>query len=166
MFRASALLLAAAVFAGGVAWAAGRLPVEGVAMHVDTNGAVNGYGSRVQAVALFVTVGAVLAGLGLASVTAVRWVPVRLVSMPRKEYWSEPTRLLLFRAMLVWDVAVLFSLPLLGLSYVPVEITLLTLDPAGHNQIWLPAVLGATMVGLFAYIAWMVIGRYRPGADG
>ena len=164
MIRALALLLVStAVFAAAVIWAAARLPLDGVAVHVDAHGAVNGHASRAQAVALFATIGALLAGLGLVTVAAVRWLPVRLVSVPHKDHWSVPERLPLFRRMMVWDVAVLFSLPLLGLSYLPVEVTLLTLDPAGHNQIWLPLVVGAMMVGLFAYIAWMVIGRYRPG---
>jgi hypothetical protein len=165
MIRALGLLLvSAAVFAATVIWAAARLPLDGVAVHVDAHGVVNGYESRAHAVVLFATIGAVLAGLGVVTVAAVRWLPVRLINVPHKDYWSEPQRLPSFRRMLVWDVAVLFSLPLLGLSYVPVEVTLLTLDPAGHNQIWLPVVVGVMMVGLFAYIAWMVIGRYRPGA--
>jgi hypothetical protein len=165
MIRALGLLLvSAAVFAATVIWAAARLPLHGVAVHVDAHGVVNGYESRAHVVVLFATIGVVLAGLGVVTVAAVRWLPVRLINVPHKDYWSEPQRLPLFRRMLVWDVAVLFSLPLLGLSYVPVEVTLLTLDPAGHNQIWLPVVVGVMMVGLFAYIAWMVIARYRPGA--
>jgi hypothetical protein len=170
MIRALALLLAgAAVFAAAVIWAATRLPIDGVAVHVDAHGVVNGYESRARAVVQFATVGAVLTGLGLVMVAAVRWLPVRwlpvrLINVPHKDHWSEPQRLPLFRRMLVWDMAVLFSLPLLGLSYLPGDVTLLTLDPAGHNQIWLPVIVGVMMVALFAYIAWMVIGRYRPGA--
>ena len=165
MIKAPALLLvSAAVFVAAVIWAAARLPLDGVAVHVDAHGVVNGYASRRQAIALFATIGAVLIGLGVVTVAAARWLPVRLISVPHKDHWSEPERLPTFRRMMVWDVAVLFSLPLLGLSYLPVEVTLLTHDPAGHNQIWLPIVVGAMMVGLFAYVAWMVIGRYRPGA--
>lgn len=166
MIRALALLLVGgAVFAAAVTWAAAHLPMDGVAVHVDTHGTVNGYATRPQVIALFVTIGAVLAGLGVVMVAAVRWLPARLVSVPHKDYWSEPRRVPLLRSMLVWDVAVLFSLALVGMSYLPVEVTLLTHDPAGHNQVWLPVVVGAMMLGLFAYIAWMVIGRYRPGAD-
>lgn len=166
MIRALALLLAGgAVFAAAVLWAASRLPIDGVAVHVDAHGAVNGYATRQQAIALFATIGVVLAGLAVVTVSAVRWLPVRLVNVPHKDYWSEPGRVPLLRSMLVWDVAVLFGLTLLGMSYLPVEVTLLTRDPAGHNQIWLPVVGGAMMLGLFAYIAWMVISRYRPESD-
>jgi hypothetical protein len=166
MIRAAAVLLvSAAVFAAAVLWAAARLPLEGVAVHVDAHGAVNGFTTRPQAVRYIVTLGSVLAGIAVVTLVAVRWLPVRLVNVPHKAYWREPRRVPLLRRMLVRDVAVVFSLPLLGLSCLPVEVTLLTLDPTGHNQVWLPVVGGVLMLALFAYIAWMIIARYRPGAD-
>ncbi|HEY9418030.1 MAG TPA: hypothetical protein VIQ30_24995 [Pseudonocardia sp.] len=159
------LLLSVAVFVAAALWSAARLPLEGVAVHVDSHGAVNGYASRAQVIALYVTLGGVVAGLAVAVLVAARWLPVRLMNVPHKDHWSQEQRLPLLRRMLVRDVAVLFGLALLGCSCLPVEITRLTLDPAGHNQVWLPLVGGALMLTLFAYIAWMVIARYRPGAD-
>jgi hypothetical protein len=70
--------------------------------------------------------------------------------------------------MLSWDLAVLFSMPLLAFSYLPVDITLTTLDPVGHEQLWFVAVIGVMVLGTLAYAAWMVVRHYRPeeGADG
>jgi len=166
MIRAVAfLLVSAAVFAFAVLWAAAHLPVDGVAVHVDVHGEVNRYASRAEALRWFTSIGVVLGGLAVTCLAAVRLLPVRLVNIPHKEYWIEPRRVPRLRSMLSWDIAVVFSLPLLGMSYLPVEVTLLTRDPAGHNQAWLPIVGGVTMLALFGHIAWMVVGRYRPGRD-
>jgi hypothetical protein len=64
--------------------------------------------------------------------------------------------------MLAWDIAVLFGLPLLALSVLPVDLTLTTLDPAGHGQAAFLVAIGALVVGIAGYTVWMATVRYRP----
>jgi len=64
--------------------------------------------------------------------------------------------------MRCWDLAVLFSLPLLVFSYLPVDITLTTLDPVGHGQFWFVLAIGLLVLGIAGYVGWMVLRRYRP----
>jgi hypothetical protein len=163
MGRALLLVLAsAAVYVSAVAWAASRLPEDGVALHVNTEGVVNAYGSRAVAMGLFVTVGSVLIVLAMVSVASARWLPPSLINVPHKEFWTQPSRLARFRRMLCWDLAVLFSLPLLVFSYLPVDITLTTSDPVGHRQFWFVLAIGLLLLGVAAYVGWMVLRRYRP----
>lgn len=104
MIRGLALLLVSgAVFAAAVMWAALRLPIEGVAVHVDSHGTVNGYATRAQTMTLFAAIGGWVGGLAVVTVAAVRWLPVRMVKVPRKDHWAEPARLPRLRRMMVWD---------------------------------------------------------------
>ena len=167
MLRALAMLaVSAAVYAAAMAWAAARLPEDGVALHVNTHGVVNSYGSRADALALFATLGLVLVGLAVVSIASVRWLPARMINVPNREYWADPSRLPGFRRMLSWDLAVLFSVPLLAFSYLPVDITLTTLDPVGHGQLWLLLAIGLMVLGMVSYVVWMVVRRDRPDDTG
>lgn len=161
-----AVAASAAIYAVAVLWAAAQLPETGVAMHVNARGVVNAEGSRTDAVTLFTVLGTFLLVLAVASIILVRRVPARLINVPYKAYWSEPSRLPRLRQMLAVDMAVIFSLPLLAFSYLPVDITLTTLDPVGHQQFWFAVVFGLFVLGLLGYIAWMMIGRYRPARAG
>jgi hypothetical protein len=162
MARALLLVLAsAAVYGGAVCWAVSRLPEDGVALHVDTEGVVNTYGSRADALGLFVTVGVVLIVLAVVSVASAWWIPPKMINVPHKEFWTEPAQLPRLRQMLSWDLAVLFSLPLLTFSYLPVDITLTTLDPVGHGQFWFLLAIGLLVLAVPGYLVWM-LRRYRP----
>jgi hypothetical protein len=167
MARALLLVLAsAAMYVSTVAWALSRLPEDGVALHVNTGGTVNAYATRADAMGLFVTVGVVIMVLAIVSVASARWIPTTMINMPHKEFWTEPRRLPQFRRMLCWDLAVLFSLPLLVFSYLPVDITLTTLDPVGHGHFWFVLAIALLVLGVPAYVGWMVLRRYRPGDRG
>jgi hypothetical protein len=160
------LLVGAAVYAAAVGWAAARLPADGVALHVNVRGAVDRYGSRADALILFAVVGLFLVGTCVLSVVAVRRLPARWINMPYREYWSEPDRLPRFRRMMGFDAVVLFGVLLLLLSYVPVDLTLTTLDPQRHGQAGFLVMIGVLLIAVFGYTAWMYRWRYRPGRDG
>jgi hypothetical protein len=123
---------------------------------------VNAYGSRADAIGLFVGLGAFLLVLGVLVLGSVSRIPPRLINVPHRDYWAEPSRLPTLRRMLAWDIAVLFGLPLLALSVLPVDLTLTTLDPAGHGQAAFLVAIGALVVGIAGYTVWMATVRYRP----
>jgi hypothetical protein len=166
MLRSWALLAASAItYAAAVAWAASRLPTTGVALHVGTEG-VNRVGSRLEAVGGFVTLGVVLCGLAVLVLACVALVPVRWLNIPHPEYWRSAQRAPQLRRMLAWDMAVLFSMPILFAACVPVDVALTTANPAGYPS-WLflvPLVL--LLVGMAVRIAMIVTVRYRPGVEG
>jgi hypothetical protein len=151
----------AAVYATAAWWAATRLPDHGVAMHIDRSGHVNQYGSRASAVTYFVGLGGVLLLLAVAVVCLCRWTPVRYLNIPNKDYWITPERAPIVRRMIVWDAAVIFSMPLLALSFIPVSIALETDNPAGVSALWTIGPIGILLVALAGYVIWMVVRRYR-----
>jgi hypothetical protein len=166
MLRAWALLAAsAAVYAAAVAWAAWRLPADGVALHIGTEG-VDRVGPRLEAVAGFVNLGVVLTALAALVLGGVALLPVRWMNVPHRDYWTAPRRAPLMRRMLAWDMAVLFSLPILFAACIPVDLTLATADPSGHPPWLFPVALGLLLAGMAARIAWMAGPRYRPAPDG
>jgi energy-converting hydrogenase Eha subunit A len=91
-----------------------------------------------------------------------RWVPVRFLNIPHKEYWITPERVQAVRKMIVWDVAVIFSMPLLALSFIPVNIALVGDAPGGVSAVWLIGPMGAWLIAMACYVIWMITRRYRP----
>jgi hypothetical protein len=160
--RALLLIAAsAAVYAIALGWAATRLPDHWGAMHIDTSGRVNQYGSRAVTVAYSVGVGGFLLLLAVAAVCLCWWVPVRYLNMPNKDYWTTPGRAPIVRRMVVWDVALIFSMPLVALSFNSVGLALQVDDLARGSALWTIGPIGVWLLAMVCYTIWMVVRRYR-----
>jgi hypothetical protein len=166
MKRALSLIAAsAAVYAIAAWWAAAQLPDDRVPMHVNTAGQVDRYGSRASAISSFIGLGSVLLVLAVGCVFLCRFVPVKWLNIPHKEYWTDPQRTSAVRQMIVWDMAVFFGIPLLALSSVPINIALMSRNPAGVSALWIIGPIGVMVVALVGYAIWVVTRRYRPPAS-
>jgi hypothetical protein len=162
MKRALSLIaVSAAVYTVAAWWAAGRLPDDRVPMHINAAGQVDRYGSRVSAINFFIGLGGFLLVLGVGLVCLCRFLPVRWLNIPHKEYWIDPQRAPIVTQMITWDMAVIFSIPLLALSSVPINIALMSRDP-GVSGLWIIGPVGVMFVALVGYTIWMVARRYRP----
>jgi hypothetical protein len=152
----------AAVYAIATWWAASQLPEDRVAMQINTAGEVNQYATRAGAISYFVGLGAFLLVLAIAAVCLCWWVPVRFLNFPNKKYWMTPERAPFIRRMVTWDAAVILSMPLLALSFIPVNVALLSQDPAGASELWILAPIGVWLAAMTCYVIWMYARRYRP----
>jgi hypothetical protein len=161
--RALLLILASAVVYGVAAWwAAQRLPETGVPMHVNMAGEVDRYATRAGAVGYFLGLGGFLLLLAVALVCLCWWAPVRFLNIPNKEYWSAPERVPTVRRMIAWDTAVLLSMPLLALSFIPVNVALQSANPAGVSASWIVVPIVVMLLAMTSYVIWMIFRRYRP----
>jgi hypothetical protein len=163
MKRALLLVTAAAVVYVIVAWAAAaRLPADNVAMHVNLAGQVDKSTSRAGAITYFVGIGAALLLLAVVALCVCRFVPTRFLSIPNKDYWMTPERTPTARQMMIGDAAVIFSMPFLALSFIPVNMALMSKDPTGASALWVVLPIGAWLLAMLCYVIWMVSRRYRP----
>jgi hypothetical protein len=161
--RALLLIAAsAAVYAIATWWAAARLPESGVVAQVNMAGEVNRYTTRAGAITYFVGLGAFLLVLAVVVLSLCWWLPARFLNVPHKEYWRAPERASIVKQMIAWDVAVIFSMPLLALSFIPVNVALLSQDPAGVSALWILAPIGIWLLAMACYLIWMYARRYRP----
>jgi hypothetical protein len=167
MKRALLLIAASAMVYALVAWwAFTRLPAEGVAMHVNTAGEVDKYTSRDGAIKYLMGLGLFLLVLAVAVVCSCGWIPVRFLNIPHKDYWTTAERAPIVRQMMVWDMAVILSMPLLALSFIPVNMALMADNPAGVSALWIIGPIGVWLVAMACYVIWMVTRRYRPEVPG
>ena len=162
MKRALLLIAASAAVYAFVAWgAASRLPADDVAMHVNTAGEVDETASRAGAISFFGGLGVFLLVLAVAALCMVRWVPVRFLNVPHKEYWAAPERAETARQMLLWDCAVILSMPFLALSFIPINVALLSDNP-DTSGLWVVLPIAVWLLAMAAYMVWMYMRRYRP----
>jgi hypothetical protein len=160
-----ALLLvtaAAAVYLFVASAAAARLPADNVAMHVSMAGQVDKSTSRADAITYLAGVGAALLLLAVAALCVCRFVPTRFLSIPNKDYWTTSERTPTARQMMMWDAAVIFSMPFLALSFIPVNMALMSKDPTGASALWIVLPIGVWLLAMLCYVIWMVKRRYRP----
>jgi hypothetical protein len=163
MKRALLLIAAsAAVYALASWWAISRLPETGVPEHVNMAGEVDKYTTRAGAIGLFVGLGGFLLLLAVGLVCLCWLLPVRFLNIPNKEYWTAPERAPVVKRMVAWDMAVIFSMPLLALSFIPVNIALQSQNPAGVSALWILMPIGVWLVAMTCYVIWMIARRYRP----
>jgi hypothetical protein len=112
MKRALFLVIAAAAVYVFVAWgAAARLPAGNVAMHVNMAGQVDESTSRAGAITYFLGIRGALLLLAIAVLCICRFVPMGFLNIPNKDYWATPERAPTARQMILWDAAVVFSMP-------------------------------------------------------
>jgi hypothetical protein len=162
MKRALLLIGAGAVVYALVAWSsASRLPEHRVPLHVNTAGQVDESASRAGAITYFIGIGAALLILALAVLFMTRLVPVRFLNIPNKQYWTTPERARIVRQMMIWDLAVIFTMPFLALSFIPINIALLSEDP-NTSGLWIIIPIGVWLLAMLGYAIWMVARRYRP----
>lgn len=163
MKRALLLIAASAVvYIIAAGWSVTRLPDGEVAMQVNASGEVNRYATRAEAITYFIGLGGFLLVLALAAVCLSRWVPVRYLNVPNKAYWTTTERGPIAREMIVWDMAVILSMPLLALSFIPVNVALQSDNPAGVSALWILIPFGVWLIAMACYVIWMVTRRYRP----
>jgi hypothetical protein len=165
MRRAVLLVTAAALVYGFVAWgAAARLPASNVAIHVNMAGQVDKFTSRAGAITYFVGIGAALLLIAVVALCLCRLVPMRFLNIPNKDYWNTPERAPTARQMMIWDIAVIFSMPFIALSFVPVSMALKSADPVGTSALWIVLPIGIWFLAMLCYVIWMVTRRYRPAS--
>jgi hypothetical protein len=166
--RALSLIAASAALYGlAVWWAASRLPDSDVPMHVNTAGDVDRYADRAAAINYFVGLGGFLALLAVAVVCLCRWTPVRFLNVPHEEYWRAPERESDIRGMVVWDSAVLLSMPLIALACIPLNIAAMSDSSRAVSPLGILVPVGILLLAMAGYLLWMYRGRYRPDpADG
>jgi hypothetical protein len=167
MKRALLLIAACALVYAFVAWsAAARLPEDRVALHVNTAGEVDESASRAGAITYFFStyffsIGGVLLVLAIAVLCMCRFVPVRFLNMPNKDYWAAPERAQTARQMILWDCAVIFGMPFLALSFIPINVALLSENPNGTSALWTIVPIAVWLIAMIGYVVWMVARRYR-----
>ncbi len=162
MKRALFLIAACALVYALVAWSsASRLPADHVPLHVNTAGVVDESASRAGAITYFISMGAVLLFLAIAIVCMCQFLPVRFLNIPNKDYWTAPDRASRVRQMIVWDCAVIFSMPFLALSFIPINIALLSENPNGTSGLWIIVPIAIWLIAMVSYVIWMVARRYR-----
>ena len=61
------------VYAVAVLWSADRLPADGVPLHFDASGLADRLDTRAEAVGLYLGLGALMPGIGIAAVAQGRW---------------------------------------------------------------------------------------------
>jgi hypothetical protein len=150
------------VYGLAVWWAASRLPEYDVPMHVNAAGEVDRYAGRGAAIGYFVGLGSFLVLLAVAVVCLCRWTPARFLNIPHKDYWREPDREAVLRQMIVWDSAVLLSMPLIALGFIPVNIALLSDASRAVSSLWILLPVGVLLLAMAGYLVWMTTRRYRP----
>ena len=161
MKRALMLIaVSCAVYALVAWWAASQLPAGDIAMHVNTAGEVDKSTSRAGAITYFVGLGGFVMLLAIGVVCMCAFVPIRFLNIPNKDYWTAPERVPTVRKMLVWDAGVIFSMPFLALSFIPVNIVLLSENP-DTSALWIVAPIGLWLLAILCYTIWMVRRRYR-----
>jgi hypothetical protein len=158
------LLIAAsaAVYFVATWWAVGRLPETGVPMHVNASGETDKFSTRAGAISYFAGLGGFLVVLAVGVVCLCWFVPVRFFNIPNKEYWTAPERAPVVKRMVAWDMAVIFSMPLLALGFIPVNIALQSGNPAGVSPLWILVPIGLWLIAMTCYVIWMIARRYRP----
>jgi hypothetical protein len=162
MKRALLLIASCAtVYAVVAAWVVSRLPAEGVATHVNKAGQVNQTASRAGAVTYFEGIWGALLLLAVGMLCLSRWTPMRWLNIPHKDYWVTPERAPAVRQMMIWDGAVLFGMPFLALSFIPVNVLLVTEDP-DTSGLWIIVPIGIWLLAMLGYVGWMSTRRYRP----
>jgi hypothetical protein len=162
MKRAWLLIGVSALVYGLVAWSsAAHLSGDRVALHVNTAGKVDESASRAGAITYFIGIGGVLLLLAVAVVGMCCFVPIRFLNIPNKDYWTAPERASTVRKMIVWDCAVIFSMPFLALSFIPINIALLSENPNGTSALWIIVPIGLWLIAMLSYVIWMVARRYR-----
>ena len=160
------LAAGAAVYAAALAWAAGRLPPDGVPMHFGAGGAADGFGSRGAALTAMVLVGAGLLALGAGLVLLIHRGPLESVNLPHREHWLTEERRPRLRRMLGVDMAVLIGGTLAYLSIIPVSTALAAAAPdraVAPAALWTPTAV--YLLGVLARVVWMARYRYRPRVD-
>jgi hypothetical protein len=162
MKRAWLLIGASALVYVFVAWgAASRLPADNVPLHVNRAGEVDESATRMGAIGYFISIGGVLLILAVAVLCLTHFVPVRFLNIPNKQYWTEPERAPIVRQMMVWDMAVIFSMPFLALSFIPINIALMSENPNGTSGLWIVVPIAVWLIAMVTYAIWMVARRYR-----
>jgi hypothetical protein len=165
MKRALVLIAASAVvYVIAAWWSATQLPENGVAMQVNAAGEVNRYSTRSGAIGTFVGLGGFLLVLGVVVVCLCGLLPIRFLNIPKKDYWTTPERAPIVRQMIVWDMAVIVSMPLLALSFIPINVALMSEDPS-VSALWIIVPIGVWLIAMVGYTIWMVVRRYRPPAN-
>jgi hypothetical protein len=68
--------------------------------------------------------------------------------------------------MVAWDIALIFGMPLVAFSFLPVNIALLTEDSAGTPSLGLLVPIGIWLLGLTCYLIWMMYGATARRRNG
>lgn len=160
------LLAGCLVYICAVVMAAGALPADDIPLHFDATGTADRFGSRGEALGVFIGLGVLLSAVGAGGILFARRGSLSLVNVPYREYWTAPERRDQLRRMIAWDIALLMSVTLVFAGLLPLALlTALDADPVGLPAPVLWGVLGGYLVAVAVWIFWLVTRRYRPRSD-
>lgn len=153
-------------YALATAWAATRLPPDGVPLQFDASGAENRVGARSEALTISVVPGVLVLGLGVGLVLLARYGPLTAMNIPHKSYWLTEEREPEVRRMLAADISLIMSATLVFLSLIPLWIVL-GAEAGGDalSPLLFGAPIGAYVAGLLIWSVWFGRYRYRPRAE-
>ena len=154
--------LAASVgtYAASVLLAAVLLPAR-VPLHFGSSGTVERYGTRTEAVVLFVLLGVVLLAVWAGCRQLVRRVGLELVDVPHADYWKAPEREPELRTRLGADLDRLLAATFLLCAVIAAS----TLDAAlgeGRLPVWFFAAFAAYLLWTAREVWHLATRRYRP----
>ena len=156
-----AFLVSLLLYAGVVIWAWSTFP-DRVPVHWGGGGDADRVVSRDRAVVELVVIGGVLALLLGGAAALVTRLPMSLINVPHKEYWSRPENRPELHRRLATDLYAIATATLLLLTVIVVQVGLVADDPDPRlgPLFWVAFVLYLVLVvGIAANSA---LRRYRP----
>lgn len=163
MSLARAAFVAASVLYAGLLVAAYLLYPDRVPVHWDGGLAPDDFASRTSAVLFLAVVGGAMAVLFTGLVHGVGRIPVSLVNVPHKDWWSAtPERLAELRRRIADDTAVLGALTMVFLDVLLVATVVAARSDDQRLGAGPVVALVVYVVAMLAYCVYLPLRRYRP----
>lgn len=162
----AALAASALVYALSVNWAAGQLPATGVPLRFDVAGKIVRFGSRTDALTIWIWLGLGMLALGVALVVLARRGPLRIMNVPHRSYWMATQRQPAVRRMLSTDMAAVMSVTIVFLALLPlwtVQGSRATGNVVAPSLFLVPTAI--YLVGLVSWAGWLTLRRYQPTSE-
>lgn len=151
-------------YAGVVLVVSLALP-DRVPLHFDGSGSADRYGSRTEAVLVFVGTGILILAVFATCAWAVRRASLQWFNVPHKRWWTAtPEREAVLRGRVATDLDVLAIATLLLLTVVVAMVGRAARDDVGLGAgAWVA--LGLYLVFVAGWSAWAMTTRYRPDPE-
>lgn len=144
-------------------WAALVLPHGEVPLHFGLDGTPDRFGSRTEALVTLTLLGLVTGGLmeGLTHLLRSGRMPVELLNLPYKPYWSRPENLPRARRMMAEDMDLIAAMTM-GLLAAVAVLVVGSATGGRWPLEWFWIVMAAYLVGVTLWVVRMYRSRYRP----
>lgn len=160
-FSCSLVLYALVV---GYAWL--TLPAHDVPLHFGADGAADRFGSRQETLVFLIVLGIGMTALlgGLAHAVDRGRLPMSLVNIPHKEYWTRSSMQALARRMVAEDLYLVGAATLALLAATGLVIVEAATSPTATATFypWGAVAVGAYCLLLVGWMIWAYARRYRP----